>query len=147
MAKEYLGRVTGPENEESSPLQVFCSPNSIWVVQACLKKSCSKLLKLHMSSRAETAAGNQPCVGQHCLYSLCIGHPFYLGSNKCNMKISSVIREFSYAGCPVRLSAGRQQYVHHSCAASRVSGMISISVTLCCADSLHGIFLRESSSK
>jgi len=35
--KEYLDIVTGTENEEISPLQVFCSQNCIWVVQDCLK--------------------------------------------------------------------------------------------------------------
>lgn len=112
---------------------MFFSQNSVWVVQAHLRKYCSNLLKLHMSSRAE----RQVLASALCI---CIGHSFHLGSNKCNTKISSVVREFIHAGCPVRLWSGRQQYMHNPSAASAVSGMISISVMYCCANSLHSIF-------
>lgn len=147
MVKEYLDIVTGRANEESSPLQVFYSQKCVWVVQACLKKAALNYSSYVCPPGLKQQLATSFVLGNACLYSLCIGHPFYLGSKKCNMKISSIIREFSYTGCPIGLSSGRQQYVHSPCAASRVSGMISVSVTHRCADSLHGIFLRESSSK
>lgn len=81
-----------------------------------------------MSSRAETAAGNNFVMAS--TVCICIGHSFHLGSDKYNMKISSVVRGFIHAGCPVRLWSGRQQDMHNPSAAPRISAMISISTVV-----------------
>lgn len=98
-----------------------------------------------MPFRAETAAGNSFVLAS--ALCICIGHSFHFGSYKCNMKIISGIREFTHAGCPIRLWSGRQQYMHNPSAASGTSGMISTPIMHCCADSLHSISLQESFSK